>query len=333
MRSVNPESVCVYQNFLDGRVLNCCMIDQRLQTLRVLHEQGTVTAAARALHLTPSAVSEQLRQLSRKLDIPLIAAEGRRVRLTPAALTLLEHADVLYAQAERAGAELAAYRDGSAGRLRMCAISTALVSLVAPAAARLRNTHPQLTIEISEQDSAQCFHLLLTRRADVGVLAPTPDSPARDDLRFEQQPLLDEPQDLLVPTDHPLAAKDEITLTSAANEPWISSPDRVDQHRLLLVACATAGFTPHITQHANDWIAISALVANGFGVSLIPRLAYVPPEHAVVRVPLGGASAPSRRLIVCIRRGSSDQPEIAAGLDALRALSRRHPDVEEVDDP
>lgn len=308
------------------------MIDHRLQTLRVLYEQGTVTAAAKALHLTPSAVSEQLRQLSRKLGIPLIAAEGRRVRLTPAALTLLEHADLLAAQAERARADLAAHHEGEAGGLRICAVATALVSLVAPAGAQLRRSHPQIAVEITEEDSAQCFHLLLTGRSDIGALIPTPDSPAPDDLRFEQQPLLDEPQDLLVPVGHPLTKLEEATLADATGEAWIGSPDRLEQHRLLLVACATAGFTPRITQQADDWVAISALVANGFGVSLIPRLAYVPPEHAVVRVPLFGASAPSRRLITCVRRGSSDQPAIAAGLEALRAVSRRHPDVEDVSD-
>src|SRR4051812_42787370 len=84
------------------------MIDlRRLRVLRVLAEHGTVTAAAAALHLTPSAVSHQLRQLGRDLDVDLLSHEGRNVRLTPAARVLLEHADVLNAQWERAKADLA----------------------------------------------------------------------------------------------------------------------------------------------------------------------------------------------------------------------------------
>ncbi|MFI9079181.1 LysR family transcriptional regulator [Streptomyces sioyaensis] len=70
------------------------MIDPRLQTLRVLHELGTVTATAEALHLTPSTVSQQLRQLSARLG--LLEPAGRNVRLTPAALALVEHADALF---------------------------------------------------------------------------------------------------------------------------------------------------------------------------------------------------------------------------------------------
>ncbi len=62
------------------------MIDPRLQTLRVLHEQGTVTATARVLHLTPSTVSQQLRQLAAQLGVQLLEPDGRRVRLTPATL-------------------------------------------------------------------------------------------------------------------------------------------------------------------------------------------------------------------------------------------------------
>jgi DNA-binding transcriptional LysR family regulator len=303
------------------------MIDPRLQTLRVLHEQGTVTATAQALYLTPSTVSQQLRQLSRDLGVALLEAEGRRVRLTSAAVTLLEHADVLHAQAERARADLAAHRAGAAGHLRLCGVSTALAALVAPAAALLRDTHPRLTVEMSEEDSDRCFHLLLTGRTDVGVLIPTPDSPAPDDSRFEQQPLLDEPQDLLVATTHPFAERERVALSEAARESWIGSPERIDEHQLLLVACATAGFTPRITQHGKEWSAISAMVAHGFGICLVPRLAHIPPEHDVVRVPLWGEPTPSRRLITCIRRGSEQQPAVMLGLEALREVRRRRTDV------
>jgi DNA-binding transcriptional LysR family regulator len=300
-------------------VLNGRMIDPRLQTLRVLRSHGTVTATADVLHVSPSTVSQQLRQLARELRVDLLEAEGRRVRLTPAALTLLDHADELYARTERIQADLAAHQDWTAGRLRMCGISTALAALLTPAAAAIRQTHPRLDVELTEAEADESYDLLLTGRTDISVVLPTPDSPSSDDARFEQQPLLDEPQDLLVPGDHPFVGRADVVLEDAAAEPWIGSRDRGCE-ALLMVACAAAGFSPRIAHLGKDWTAVSALVAYGFGITLVPRLAYIPPDDSVVRVPLAGDTAPSRRLLSCTRRGSGEQPHIVLGLTALQAV-------------
>lgn len=294
------------------------MIDPRLHALRVLKDQGTVTATAEMLHLTPSTVSQQLRQLSRELDVPLLEAQGRRVRLTAAAHTVLEHADALFAQWERAQADLAAHRDGESGQLRIGSVSSALAAIVAPAAELLGRERPQLAVRMSEHESWDSFPLLLAGRLDIAVLIPTADSPPRDDPRFEQSTLLDEPQDLLVPPGHRLAEGGAAELAEAAKESWIGSPDRRDQHHLMLTACAAAGFTPRIAHHANEWFAVAALVSAGFGIGLVPRLAPLPPEHEAVRVPLRGEPVPSRRIVTCVRRGSERQPAIARGLEALR---------------
>ncbi|SFO85959.1 DNA-binding transcriptional regulator, LysR family [Amycolatopsis arida] len=295
------------------------MIDlRRLRVLQVLAEQGTVTATAAALHLTPSAVSQQLRQLARDLDVELLHAEGRRVRLTPAARVLLDHADTLAAQWERARADLAAHRhERIAGTLRICAVSSAIAALLARATTDLRRRHPRLRVHLREEESADCYELLLADEADLAVVLPTPDAPPVTDPRFEQHPLLEDPQDLLVPRGHRLDRPDGVPLAEAAGESWIVKPHNNDTYALLTVACAAAGFTPRITHHAKEWFAVSALVAEGFGVCLLPRLVPVPAEHAVVRIPLRGRPLPSRRFVACVRRGSTEHPVVAAGLAAL----------------
>ncbi|MFE0061345.1 LysR family transcriptional regulator, partial [Streptomyces sp. NPDC059003] len=106
---------------------------KKLLILRALSERGTVTAAARGLMMTPSAVSQQLSNLAKQVGVPLLEAHGRRVRLTDAAQLLLRHADVVFAQLERADAELAAYVRGEVGVVRVGAFSTAVPALVVPA--------------------------------------------------------------------------------------------------------------------------------------------------------------------------------------------------------
>ncbi|EHR59208.1 LysR family transcriptional regulator [Saccharomonospora cyanea] len=310
------------------------MIDlRRVQVLRVLADRGTVTATAEALHLTPSAVSQQIRLLADDLGVELLERTGRNVRLTVAAHALLRHADALHEQWERARAELAV---GSrvTGTLRLCGVSSAVAALMAPAVARLRRDFPELDVHVAEEESEDCFTLLLAGQADIAVVLPTAGTPPVDDARFDQHVLHEDPQDLLVWRGHPFAEGgggggggdvDGVRLSDAAAENWIVKPRHNDTYDLLLAACSAAGFTPRVTHHVKEWFAVSALVAEGFGVCLLPRLVPVPGEHPVVRVPVRGNPRPVRKFLCCVRRGSGSHPALAEGVRALRAAVGRLP--------
>ncbi|MER5971532.1 LysR family transcriptional regulator [Streptomyces sp. NPDC002055] len=297
------------------------MIDGRLKTLRALSATGTVTAAAETLHLTPSTVSQQLRQLQADLGVTLLEPDGRRVRLTAAAHTLLRHSDVLFAHWEQAEADLEAHREERAGSIRISAVASALSRLVAPAAALLGQQYPALTVEIGEDPEEDRIRLLLTGRADIVVTIPAADAPSPDDEAVEQHALLEEPQDLLVPAKHPAAGEEAVELGAFAEESWLRAGDPRDQHQLLLSACSAAGFVPRITHNAVDWFAVSALVSHGLGICLIPRLVPVPAGHDVVRVPLTGDVRPTRRVVAFIRRGSHERRTVNRCLTALRSAA------------
>jgi DNA-binding transcriptional LysR family regulator len=303
-------------------MLNDRLIDSGLHALRILRKEGTITATAEVLRTTPSTVSQQLRQLARHLNVTLLEADGRRVRLTPAAHALLRHADLVLAQWERACAELDEYRSGIAGHLRMAGGGTALAMLLAPAAARLRRSHPGLTVSLSEEDVDDCVGLLLADRVDIGILVPTPEGPELDDARFEQHLLLEEPMDLLVPAEHALTHQPSVRLADVQPEGWITARDRPDQTHLLLAACAAAGFTPRVDHHARSWFAAASLVAHGFGVCLIPRLA--PAAPAVTRIRLADQPAPSRQVLALTRRGSARRSAVTQALHELREISRSY---------
>lgn len=291
---------------------------RRLHVLRVVHQLGTITAAAGSLHLTPSAVSQQLRQLAHDLDVPLLEPDGRRVRLTPAAITLLGHADEIAARWEAARADLQSGTGGSPATLRLAGFTTSLRTLVVPAVEQLRGREPDLTVRIMEVETASAFGQLLTGEIDIAVTLPNQGGPPLDDARFEQEPLLDEPLDLLVRRDHPLAGAGPVALEDAAHEAWIlPRPGTCDHQEISAAACAAAGFTPKVAHEAMDWSAVATMVAGGLGVCLKPRLVRVPAELPVMAVPLAGPATPHRRLLTCTRRASRAQPHIAAGLDAL----------------
>ncbi|MFC7880975.1 LysR family transcriptional regulator [Streptomyces sp. NPDC057376] len=293
------------------------MIDHRLHVLRALAEHGTVTATAAALHLTPSAVSQQLRLLARDLGVELLQPEGRRVRLTPAAHIVLRHADALRLQWEAAQAELAQQSEVVRGTLRLCGVSSALATLAAPAVTALRTTHPLVQPLVTEEESTECYRMLLADEADIALVLPGPEAPPVTDARFEQTPLMTDRQDLLVAENHRLARPEGVRLEEAADQAWIVKKHNNDSYPLLLAACTAVGFSPRIVHQVKEWYAVSSLVAEGLGVCLLPRIVPLP-QHPVVRVPLLGESTPVRQLLTAVRRGSAGHPVVAAGLAALR---------------
>lgn len=297
------------------------MIDRRLHVLRVVAAQGTVTAAARSLDYTPSAVSHQLRTLSRDLGVPLVEPDGRGVRLTAAGRVLVEHADELYGRWEEIRAELLAAEPGQAGTLRLCGFSTAVAALLPPVAAHVRAVHPRCTVRIIEADPAECFDLLHSGQADIAVVVAMSSLPPTSDPRFEQASLLEDPLDLLVPDNHELAARESVLLSEAADEPWILDRAGRPLHQLVEAACAAAGFSPAVAHEITEWDAGAALVDAGLGVSLIPRLAQLPAGHRITRVPLRGDPTPARHLLTGIRRGSGRQPMTASALAALQEIA------------
>src|SRR3954462_7941603 len=188
---------------------------RKLRVLRELDERGTVGAVTEALHLTPSAVSQQLAALSREAGVPLLEPAGRRVRLTGAARVLLGHAHEIFARMEHLRADLAAYSTGETGQVRVAGFSTALTGLVLPAFARLRADRPGLAPRLREADPPASFALLTRGDADLVVgLEATGRSaaPASSDRRFHRVPLLTDRLDVTLPATHPLAGAPSVRL-------------------------------------------------------------------------------------------------------------------------
>src|SRR3954471_21791764 len=110
------------------------MLDvKRLRLLAELSRRGTIAAVARTVGYTPSAVSQSLAQLEREAGVALLERDGRRGRLTPAALQLVERAGPLPGGLDAAEQELAAQHRGVHGSVVIGAFPSAAASIVVPA--------------------------------------------------------------------------------------------------------------------------------------------------------------------------------------------------------
>ncbi|WP_405387747.1 LysR family transcriptional regulator [Streptomyces sp. NBC_01102] len=293
------------------------MIDlRRLGALRELGRRGSLARTAEALHLTPSAVSQQLAALSRELGVPLIEREGRGVRLTGQAQVVLQHADLIAAQMERARADLAAWNHGRHGSVTIGAFSSAISGLLPAVLRALAETRPDIDIAVVEAEPPDLFTRLDAGQIDVAVAVDFAEAPPYTDRRYTRTGLLTDILDLALPADHRYAHLDRVPLRDLAADPWIVGDARSCCGAVTRSVCAAGGFTPEIRHAVNDWQSLAALVEAGAGVALVPRL--VQPLHRgglVLRPPAG--QQPSRNLFAAVRTGSENHPLFAAVMDHL----------------
>ncbi|MBV9837990.1 MAG: LysR family transcriptional regulator [Solirubrobacterales bacterium] len=281
-----------------------------------------MAATAMALHLTPSAVSQQLAGLARDVGVPLLAKQGRGVRLTAEARLLLEHADAVLAQLERARADLRAHHAGEVGTVRVGAFATAVAALVAPALSILRAAHPRLELMIHEIEAPACFSALDNQQLDLVVTVEYRGGPRRNDPRYYRWALLEDPLDVALPAGHHLARPATVDLADLATERWITGTPEHPCTDIALAACAASGFAADVAHQTNDWTAVLALVAAGAGVALVPRLARAsnPVEDAISWRPVNGR--PARSIYAAVRAGSETTPVLHRTLSALRTAAQ-----------
>lgn len=293
------------------------MIDHRLHMLQMVAHYGTITAAAEAMRYTPSTVSHQIGRLARELEVTLLEQQGRRVRLTSAARNLLVHVETMDAQWQRARAELDIHTEKVRGTLTLCGFSTAASVLLPATMSSLGTEFPDLSTHAIEAQPVECYDLLLSGEADVAVVMITAETPPRSDPRFTQKHLIEDPLDLLVPHGHPLAGRAGVSLRELSDEPWIIGRPGGTYHHLVTNACVAAGFTPEVAHYADEWETGTALVAAGFGVCLVSRLARWPDQHPVVRIPLRGEHTPARQIAVVTKAGAETRRTLHFALSSL----------------
>ncbi|MBT0771885.1 LysR family transcriptional regulator [Kineosporia sp. J2-2] len=299
---------------------------RKLRLLREIERCGTVVAAAAALHLTPSAVSQQVAGLARELSVPLLEKQGRGVRLTGHARVLLGHAHLIEAQLERARADLASFDDGLVGEVRVATLPTAVAAVLGPAMARLRESRPDLRVRSRDADPVAALRALDAGEVDIAVTVDHPGGPRPDDPRYARVDLITDVLDVVVRDDHPLAGRERIDLADLAGEEWISgNPDdacaAIADH-----ACAAAGFLPDVRHWTIEYDALAALVAAGAGVGLLPRLAQPVRFGRVRTVPVAGTS-PARQVYAVTRAGRAADAPTATVLAELREVAAARHDA------
>lgn len=306
--------------------------------MRAIAEQGSFTAAANSLGYTQPAISQMVRRLEQRTGTALVERSGRTVRLTEAGALLADRATDILDRIEKAQGEVSAIAGLQAGRVRLMAFPSSSATLVPRALARLRASHPAVTVQFSEAEPPESLAALRSGEVDLAVaFSYEGNDPGRgvDDLGgLDVLDVLTDPVMLVLPKDHELAAQEAVDLADLQAEQWIAGCPRCRGH--LLTLAHKAGFDPEVAFETEDYVAVLGLVAAGLGVALVPHLILTTVSHpdVVVRPVL----PPSRRVVQVITTPDLRRvPAVAAALDALSSSAaelRGHPcDHQACEDP
>lgn len=290
----------------------------RLRTLREFADRGSVTAAARALHCTPSAVSQQLRALQGEVGLPLTEPAGRGLRLTDAGRALVARADEVLAALERAESALDTYRSAPRGRVRLAIFQSAGLMLLPGLLTRIAG-YDGLEIDVRDVDMTPPEVPALVADYDIVVAHRDEHAPEFASGRLDVVPLLREPLDVALPAGHRLADRPRVELAELADERWISVDFGFPVDDVLRSLTIRTGVRPVVVQRINDFRITERLVAAGHGIALLPR--YTMDSRAgsgLVGRPLAGIRAARLVEAVC-RTGARQRPAVAQVIEELRA--------------
>ncbi|TMS58433.1 LysR family transcriptional regulator [Imbroritus primus] len=280
-----------------------------LAIVREVDRQGSLTAAARVLCLTQSALSHTMRKLEQQLETEIWLREGRSLRLTQAGQYLLAVANRVLPQLALAEERIGQYAQGERGALRIgmeChPCYQWLLKIVSPYLA----AWPDVDVDVKQKFQFGGIGALFGYEIDLLV---TPDPLLKPGLHFE--PVFDYEQVLLVGTAHRLAGPAYAKPADLADEVLITYPVAIDRLDIYTQFLMPAGIMPrrHKTIETTDIMV--QMVASGRGVAALPRwLAAEYAERMPVTAVRLGKQGIAKQIFLGAREGE-------LGIDYLRAF-------------
>lgn len=293
----------------------------RLRLLREVGRRGTIAATARALGLTPSAVSQQLAVLEREAGAPLLDRSPRGVVLTGAGQALSLHADAVIDLLSRARADLEQRQGEIAGDVRLATVASAAATIVSAAALDLREEHAGIDLYVQTAEPAHSLELLMGGEVDLALIDEYDYQPVALADYLVIHALRTEPLVVVAPAGR-LAGRKPVKLTDLAGLDWVMPPDDAACGFAVRAACRAAGFEPRVRWETDDMLLLARAVAAGHGVAVLPRLAV---DESAVGVDVRALTAPmlSRRLSAVARSAGMGRPVVQAVLAALTTSANR----------
>jgi LysR family carnitine catabolism transcriptional activator len=241
---------------------------RRLRLFVGVAREGSFSACARSHGLSQPALSRVILQLEDHLGARLFDRDTRTLQLTPAGEALLPIAERLLRDAGLGFDQIAQFIKGGRGRLAIAALpSLAAIRLPAAIAGFIREW-PDVDFEVLDGLSERVESAVADGRADLGLAIPP--APERD---LDYQEIVQDPFGLVCPHDHPFAQDPAPAWSLLTEAPFIAMSSHSSVRRMTDAAFVQIGTPVQPRYECAHLSTAGALIAQGLGVSALPRLA------------------------------------------------------------
>lgn len=237
----------------------------QLRIFRALARHLNMTRAAEELHITPPALSLQIKQLSQAVGTPLYEQIGKRLFLTKAGQLVEAASQDISERLERLATETAELQGLARGSLKLSIVTTAKYFLPRLLGAFCKR-HPGIEVALEVANRDQVLERLDQNLDDIYIMGQAPEN-----LNVVAVPFMENPLLILAPADHPLAAERDIDPARLASEPFIlrepgsgtrQTAERFfEKHGVRLIVRMTLGVSEAVKQ----------AVAGGLGIAVLSK--------------------------------------------------------------
>lgn len=230
-------------------------------------EHENFSLAAQACHVGQPALSQQVARLEKELGVALFTRNSRGAIPTEAEREFVHIAQKIVQQADALQAKMSLYAGVRRGTLNLGIITSLQCIHFGDLLSAFCGSNPEISVNIVQDGTYRLFEKLLDRKIDAAFLN-RPISGVPNGLEFVK--LGEDVYSLAVPTLHPLAGRDQISLRELKEEHFIFHQTGQVASELCLAACRAAGFEPHIVCRSANPTTGLYMVRGGLGVALLP---------------------------------------------------------------
>ena len=287
----------------------------QLRAFFVVIEEGSLSRAAARLHQSQSALTRQMQALEDEVGGRLFERTHAGVHLTGAGHIIADTMRTVVAAYDRGIAEASQLlKHGERKTLRIGYLPSAAQAYLDPALAVLRRTHPQVKVVLHDLFPGEQIDLLRRGEIDVALVGQEGRIAERE---FYTRKLATLPLVVILPADHPLAARPSVRLAELRGERFVRTPDKQlpGRDRWVTQLCRAAGFRVRFGSTADNLSHALSLVASEGLVILGPAFLRGYPTGGVTMVPLAEPAARWDLLVVWQRGQTAGALRVL--LDAL----------------
>lgn len=278
----------------------------RLKQLRAFchtARAGSISEAAETLFLSQPSVTLQIQALERELEITLFERRGPHIKMTPEGEVLYKLSEPLVEGIDKLHETFAAhYGKLESGELNIAAGESTILYVLPDAVKRFNDAYPRIRLKLQNVTGRDGLAMLRADKVDfaVGSMLEVPE-----DIIY--RPIFTYDPALIVPLDHPLADREEVTLEEISPHGLILPPRHLSTWRIVDLVFSQNNLSYRVDLEAGGWEVIKKYVELGMGISIVTDVCLTG-EERLVRIPLN-RYFPTRSYGIVLRQGKFLSPQ------------------------